>query len=67
MQVNARYRDERAARIWLRDASVLRIGTISRHVWSAIGAPIQEVLLASGSTGAILRPESWLRRSDAFY
>ena len=30
--MNARSRDERAAGIWLGDASVLRIDTISRHV-----------------------------------
>lgn len=43
--MNARYRDERIAGSWLWDASVLRIDTRSRHVRSAIGAPIQEVLL----------------------
>ena len=42
----ATYRDERVAGSWFRDTSVLRIDTISRHVRSAIGAPIQEVLLA---------------------
>lgn len=61
--MNARYRDERAAAIWLRDASVLRIGTLSRHVRSAIGAPIQKVLLADQSVDS---PSSRrFMRSDA--
>lgn len=46
------------------DASVLRIDTVSRRVRSAIGAPIQEVLLVAQSVDSSSR--SWSSRSDAF-
>lgn len=62
--MNARYRDERAAGIWLRDASVLRIGTTSRHVRSVIGAPMQEVLSADQRVDFPFR--GLVARSDAF-
>ena len=62
--MNARYRDERVAGSSLRDASVLRMGTMSRHVRSAIGAPIQVVLLADHCRFSVprlfTRSDSWL-------
>ena len=45
------------------NASVLRVGTISRHVRSAIGAPVQEGLLAAQRVDSSSR--SWSSRSDA--
>lgn len=54
--MNARCRDERAAAVWIRGASVLRLGTI---VPSAIGAPNQEVVRADQMS--LLRPGVGLR------
>ena len=61
--MNARYRDERVAGSWLWDTRVLRIGTMSRHVQSAIGAPIQQVLLADQI--GVSPSRAWFMRSDA--
>lgn len=44
--MKARYRDERVAGSWAQETSVLRIDTMSRHIRSAIGAPIPELVLA---------------------
>ena len=62
--MKARYRDERVAGSWARETSVLRIGTMSRHIRSAIGAPIPELVLAA----QFIDSPSWVwfTRSDAY-
>ena len=49
---------------WARETSVLRIDTTSRHVRSAIGAPIPELVLADQNVDS---PSwVWFTRSDAY-
>ena len=62
--MRARYRDERVAGSWARETSVLRIDAMSRHVRSAIGAPIPGLVLAD----QIVESPScvWFTRSDAY-
>ena len=62
--MRARYRDERVAGSWARETSVLRIDGMSRHVRSAIGAPIPEPVLADQIVDS---PSwAWFTRSDAY-
>ena len=64
MTLRTRYRDERVAGSWARETSVLRIDTMSRHVRSAIGAPIPELVLADQNVDS---PSCvWFTRSDAY-